>query len=294
MNAILIFGVLIMSFLTVRAQEIPILDGKQPQSRLQVADIAQKIHPGQIIVMGENHGFKTAQQGQLELMRALRQQGLKVSAGLEFFYYPEQALVDAYREGSLDEKSFLQQIQWGMPPFDFYRDQAVFSRYDLGERTIALNAPRSLTGKISKTGLTSLTSEEQKMLPPDFQLGRDSYKKRFLETMPHLPSPEAGDRYFAAQCTWDDTMAWKAAEFTQAHPDQVLVIVVGDFHVQYGGGLPDRIEARTHQKPVVFSYVNVEGLTAGEIAEQIEPSFEYGPRADYIWFTSEANTTTSN
>lgn len=286
MNAIVLFGVLVMSFLSVRAQEIPILEGGHPENRVSLQEIAQRIRPGQIIVMGESHGFKTAQQAQLELMEALRSAGLKVSSGLEFFYYPDQNLVDDYRLGILSEADFLQKIQWGQPAFDFYRGQALFPRYDLGERTLALNAPRSLTGRVSKGGLAALTPEEQKLLPPGFQLGRESYKKRFLAMMPHLPNPEAGERYFAAQSIWDDTMAWRVAEFIQKHPEQVLVIVVGDFHVQYGGGLPDRIEARTQQKPVVFSYVNTEGLTEAEIQEQVSPSTEDGPRADYLWFTS--------
>ncbi|WP_413291005.1 ChaN family lipoprotein [Bdellovibrio sp. HCB337] len=293
MNAIVLFGVLVMSFITVRAQEIPILEGANPQNRISVQQIAQKIRPGQIIVMGEHHGFKTAQQGQLELMEALRAAGHKVSSGLEFFYYPDQALVDDYRLGALTEADFLQKIQWGQPSFDFYRGQALFPRYDQGERTLALNAPRSLTSRVSKVGLAGLTPEEQKLLPPGFQLGRDSYKKRFLSMMPHLPTPEAGERYFAAQSVWDDTMAWKAAEFIQENPGQILVIVVGDFHAQYGGGLPDRIEARTQQKPVVFSFVNVEGLSEVDIRNEVEPSMEYGPRADYIWFAKES-TSTSN
>lgn len=287
MNAFMLFGVLVMSFLTVRAQEIPLRDGSQPQNSVSLQQVASQVRPGTIIVMGENHGFKTAQQGQIELMQALRAQGLKVSAGLEFFYYPDQDLVDSYRAGGLSEADFLQKIQWGNPSYDFYRDQALFPRYDLGERTLALNAPRSLTGRISKVGIAGLTPEEQKQLPPGFQVGRASYKERFLAMMPHLPSPEAGERYFEAQSTWDDTMAWRAAEFIKANPDQVLVITVGDFHAVYGGGLPDRIAVRTQQKPLVFSYLNVRGLTKDEVEQELNPSAVYGPRADYIWLTEE-------
>lgn len=287
MNAIILFGVLIMSFLSVRAQEIPIFSGTNPQIRLGLMEVAQKVRPGQIIVMGEHHGFKTAQRAQLELMKALRDQGLKASAGLEFFYYPDQGLVEDYRRGALVEADFLQKIQWGNPSFDFYRDQALFPRYDHGESTLALNAPRNLTSRISQVGLEKLTSEEQNLLPPDFQLGRDSYKKRFLDMMPHLPNPAAGERYFAAQSVWDDTMAWKAAEFIKVHPDQVLVIVVGDFHAQYWGGLPDRIEARTQQKPIVFSFVNAAGLSSSELEGELWPSTVYGPRADYLWVAQE-------
>lgn len=287
MNAIVVFGVFLMSFLSVQAQEIPVLDGHQPQKPLSLTAVAAGIKPGQIVVMGENHGLKTAQQAQVELLKALRDQGLKVSVGMEFFYYPDQQKVDAFRQNAMPEDVFLKDISWGQPAFDFYRDQVLFPRYDLGERTLALNAPRSLTSRVAKVGFGGLTAEEQKLLPPNFQLGRDTYKKRFLDMMPHLPDAAAGERYFAAQSVWDDTMAWQATEYIAQNPDQVLVIVVGDFHAQYFGGLPDRIQARSGQKPVVFSYVNGEGLTAQELQEQVEPSTVYGPRGDYIWLASE-------
>lgn len=294
MNAFVVFAGLMMGFLTVQAQETQIRQGNHPQIQVSVADIARQVHPGDIVVMGENHGLKTAQAAQVQLLQALRDAGLKVTTALEFFYYPQQSLVDAYRQGTLGETDFLKQLQWGLPSFDFYRAQATFPRYDQGERTLAINAPRTLTGKIAKGGLESLTSEEQKMLPPQFHLGRDSYKKRFLEDMPHLPSPDAGDRYFAAQSTWDDTMAWKVTEYSAQHPDQVVVITVGDFHAQYGGGLPDRIEARRGAKPLVFSYVNASGLSDEDVQAQLNPSPEYGPRADFIWLAHEPNASSPN
>ncbi|MGZ3747313.1 MAG: ChaN family lipoprotein, partial [Pseudobdellovibrionaceae bacterium] len=266
----------------------------EPSHRLSLRTVAQGIRPGTVIVMGENHGLNSSRQAQVELMKALRDQGLKVSVGLEFFYYPDQFLVNDFRTGVLGESDFLQKIHWGKPSFDFYRDQALFPRYDQGEFTLAVNAPRSLTGRISQVGLGGLTEEEQKILPPSFQLGRATYKERFLATMPHLPNAEAGERYFAAQSAWDDTMAWKTAEFIEAHPDQVLLIVVGDFHARFGGGLPDRIEARTHQKPLIFSHLNTYGLTPEEVRQELGPSSVYGPRGDYIWLTEEGTNFLSN
>ena len=287
MNAIVLFGAFALSFWTVQAQEIKILTGRGPQTEVSVAQIAGKVRPGQILVLGENHGLKTSRRSQMELLQALRDQGLRVSVGLEFFYYPQQPLVDAFRLGSLTETQFLQEIAWGQPPFDFYRDQAVFPRYQLGEQTMALNAPRALTSKISKVGIAGLEEAEKALLPPHFELGRASYKKRFLSMMPHLPDPATGERYFAAQSVWDDTMAWRASEFIKSHPDQVLAIVVGDFHAQYGGGLPDRIAARSGVAPTVFSFVNIQDLSESEIQDQVKPSPEYGIRADYLWVVVE-------
>ncbi|WP_413942888.1 ChaN family lipoprotein [Bdellovibrio sp. HCB-162] len=283
MNSWSLFLVSVLLSACAHAQTSGILRGNTQQPVL-LQEAVGSVAPGSIVIIGENHGFKEHQTQQLAIMTALRAEGLKVSVGMEFFTYTQQDLVDSYRKGALTEPEFLKAIAWGSPSYDYYRGQAEFPLLSEGAMTLALNAPRSLTGKVSKQGLSSLTPEESALLPPQFSLGRDSYKHRFLSMMPHLPNPEAGERYFAAQSIWDDTMAWKATEFIAAHPDQVLVIVVGEFHVQYGGGLPDRIHARAPQVPVLtFSQVNTLDLTEEEISTEIAPSPVEGPRADFLW-----------
>lgn len=280
------FGLFFSSLLMLacaHAQTSGILRGNDLQ-KVELSESLRSVTPGSILVIGENHGFKEHQDQQVAIMDALRALGLKVSVGMEFFTYTDQSFVDSYRQGLLSEPDFLKQIKWGGLSYDYYRSQAEFPLLSEGAKTLALNAPRSLTGKVSKGGLQALTPEDERLLPPQFALGRDSYKRRFLSMMPHLPSPEAGERYFAAQSIWDDTMAWQATEFLRAHPDQVLVIVVGDFHVQYGGGLPDRLRSRGSEYPVLtFSQVNTLGLSDDEIAVEVAPSAEDGPRADFLW-----------
>ncbi|WII73797.1 ChaN family lipoprotein [Bdellovibrio sp. 22V] len=283
MNSLSLFLVSVLLSACAHAQSTGILRGNDHQA-VTLEDSVSSVQPGSIIVIGENHGFKEHQNQQVAIMQALRARGLKVSVGMEFFTYTQQSLVDSYRQGSLTEADFLKAVQWGSPSYDYYRDQAVFPNLAEGSATLALNAPRGLTGKVAKQGLSSLTPEENRLLPPQFSLGRDSYKQRFLGMMPHLPSPEAGERYFAAQSIWDDTMAWRATDFITAHPEQVLVIVVGEFHVQFGGGLPDRLRARAPQVPVLtFSQVNTDGLSEDEISQEIAPSLSEGPRADFLW-----------
>lgn len=255
---------------------------------VEMADLARKIPRGGIVVIGENHGQSVHQSQQLEVLRALRTEGHKVSVGLEFFQYPFQELVDEWRAGSLPEADFLKKIDWGQPSFSYYRSQAEFPLLAEGAVTLALNAPRSLTSKISKNGWGSLSEEDLRLLPPQFSSGRDSYRKRFLAVMsPHLPDPAMGERYFLAQSVWDDTMAWKACEGVRRNPDQTLVIVVGEFHVQYGGGLPNRLRGRCPEKDVTtLSQVNLAGLSDSEVVRELSPSLEEGPRADWIWAES--------
>lgn len=257
------------------------VDGKEAV----LEDILTKVPYGSIVLLGEQHGNIHHQQWQLKVLQGLRAGGKKVSLGMEFFYYPDQIQVDMYREGGLKEVDFLTLIGWGSIPFEFYKPQVLFPRVSLGEQTRALNAPSFITRKVGQSGLSSLLPEERNFLPPNFNLGRNSYKKRFGEQIPHQIDPEKLDRYFAAQSIWDDTMAWKALEFLQSRPDQILVVIVGEFHVQYGGGLPDRLHQRAPQVPVLtFSLLNRDDYDEEELKKAVIPSQEYGSRADYIWF----------
>lgn len=273
----------LLSMACAHAQTQGILEGNTLKT-VTLQESLQKVTPGSIVIIGENHGFQVHRDQHLEILESLRSQGFKVSVGMEFFTYTQQNFVESYRSGELSEADFLKAISWTGVSYDFYRSQAEFPRLVEGSKTLALNAPRTLTGKAAKEGLKGFNDEDWKLMPPQFSVGRDSYKQRFLGMMPHLPSPEAGERYFLAQSIWDDTMAWNATEFVLSHPDQVLVIIVGEFHVQYGGGLPNRIHARSANVPVLtFSQVNTLDLSQEDIAEAVKVSPLEGPRADYLW-----------
>lgn len=248
-------------------------------------EIAREVPPGAVLVLGENHGVGLHRDQHLQVLQALRQAGHKVSVGLEFFPLAFQNQVDRWRGGLMTEADFLTAIGWSGTPFEFYRDQALFPNLGEGSRTLALNASRSLTSRVAKVGLEGLTPAEKAELPPGFQLGRASYRERFLAAMGggHLPSPEVGDRYFAAQSIWDETMAWAATDFLSKGTGQTLVIVVGEFHVQYGGGLPDRLRARTTAPVFTLSQVDLKELSPEEALEAITPHAKYGPRADFVW-----------
>lgn len=283
MNAFRLFLLSVLVSACAHAQIQGIIDGESLAPVTLDQSLAQ-VTPGSIVIIGENHGLKTHQDQQLQIMSALRQKQLKVSVGMEFFTFTDQPFVDQYLQGHLAESDFLKQINWGSPSFDFYKSQTLFPNLNEGSQTWALNAPRKITSKVAKTGLASLDDAEKALLPPQFQVGRDSYRERFLAMMPHLPDPAAGERYFTAQSIWDDTMAWRAVEFIKAKPDQVLIIVVGEFHVQYGGGLPDRIHARSPHTPIwTFSQINTTDLSADEVNAEIAPSPKEGPRAHLLW-----------
>lgn len=258
-------------------------DGRNLQET-SIDRVLASVKPGTVIVLGEQHAHLEHQNEQIQVIETLQKSGLLTSVGMEFFTYTNQADVEAWRQGRLGEADFLTKIGWGQGfSFDYYRTQVQLPR--LGhEAVVALNAPRALTGKVAKTGLGSLLPEEAAFLPPHFELGNARYFERFKDAMGgHFPSPDAAKNYFTAQSIWDDTMAWQAAEFLKAHPEQILVIIVGEFHVQYGGGLPDRLAARGLKNVVTISLVNIDGLSPDEEHQALAPSSVDGPRAHFVW-----------
>lgn len=270
---------------TGQLPRVGLLEGGNLKSTTIEALVA-KVDAGGVLVLGELHGNQTHYLRQKAALSALKANGrCTVSVGLEFLSWVHQAAVDDYFDGKLAEPDFLKAAEWGGNPFVDYRDQALFPQ-TTGGRLIALNAPRALTGAISKRGIENLTAEELALMPPGFELGRKEYRERFDAIMGgHVPA-QALDRYFAAQSTWDETMAWQVAEFLGANPTHCVAVIVGDFHVNFGGGLPDRLRERGIKNVVSISQVDTFGLTEPELTAELGPHPKYGDRADGIWLSS--------
>lgn len=255
----------------------------QTLSKTNLSELVSKVQPGTLLLLGENHAVGAHRDQHMQILQALRAKGLKVSVGLEFVNYTDQALVDQYRTGVLEEADFLRAIKWVSGfSFDFYRSQLNFPLLSQGEKSLGLNIPRTVTSKISRDGLASLLPEDLAVMPPGFALGRDSYKQRFMDAAgAHCKSP---DNCFAAQCVWDDTMAWRSVDFLATHPEQVLVVVVGEFHVQFGGGIKHRVLQRLQGVNVVtLSQIWAEEMSDEDVLAEMRPSPIEGVRADFIW-----------
>lgn len=249
-----------------------------------------KAAPGDIVVMGEEHAVKGSEsdaetfvhhRNQVRLIKQL-QKSRTVSVGMEFLIYTFQSLVDQFIDGFFPEASFLQAVHWGSNPFQFYRDQILSTRGTWG-RTLALNIPQEIADQVTKAGKDSLTPDQQALTPPFWERGNESYFERFSDAMKEHAPPEAIERYFWAQSLWDDTMAWKALEHQREHPDHVLVIIVGEFHVLFGGGLPYELKKNGAASVKTVLQVQIPDWADSTLQEAIRPDPKYGESADYLW-----------
>ncbi len=259
-------------------------------------EILNHLGAGTVLIASELHDHEVHHQNQRDLLVKLSGAPFAISVGMEFFSYPDQAYVDDYVAGRTEEATFLKQIKWDggmsllMQPlvqlmnfaFEFYRFQVRFPALHNGQ-TLALNFPRELSSKVAKGGLAGLSDAEKTMMPPQFERGAQSYFERFREIMKDHAKEEQIQNYFTAQSLWDDTMAWRASSYLSSHPEALLMIIVGDFHVAYQDGLIARLKSRGVKKVVSLSQIDTTQLSESERKTEIEPSPKYGPRADFVF-----------
>lgn len=261
-----------------------IYDG-QTLKKVDLNSIVSSLPKGTIVVVGELHEFSTV--NELAVMSAVSKKFGRVFSGLEFLNYTDQTYVDQFLKREIDEATFKEKAWDNGFGYEYYKFQILFPKA-VGGWTYGLNLSRKITNKVMHGGIKSLSAEEKALLPPNFEVGNDLYKERFMETIGGTHGgmpPETMENMFVAQSLWDDTMAWQALGRVRKNPDDILVIVVGDFHVMYGGGLPDRLSKRGAQKIVTFAHADANGLTQQEIADAIKPDPRYGKVADYIWIS---------
>ncbi len=205
-------------------------------------------------------------------------QGRKVALSLEFFQNDVQRIVDEYLAGLITEKAFLTDSRpWPRYKTD-YRPLVEFAKEN-GLAVIASNAPRRYTNRVTRLGRESLGEldlDARRFLPPlpygePSTAYRDQWIQTIMEVMeeeqmkcgkPIEPEPvedgeDAGEANHAppagahgnmgnqlhSQVLWDASMAYRVNEHLVANPDELVLHMVGSFHVARGTGTPEHLEA---------------------------------------------------
>ncbi len=198
-----------------------------------------------VLLFGELHGNAAGSHLQHEVLKAIASSGRPFALAMEFFERDVQADVDAYLAGSLEEAEFLKRTRQGRAYPSSHRALIELCKAK-GAPVIAANAPRPLVSAFRKTEddyatfLAGLSEAERATLPRSTSRPDDGYAKRFMKLM----GPKRGPTYFRSQALWDDAMAEAGGDFRTAHPDHLVVLIVGAFHVGDGGGTLTKLQAR--------------------------------------------------
>ena len=260
-----------------------------------------------VVFLGEQHDDPATHALQLAVLDEAARRGRAVALSLEMFERDVQGSLDEYLVGRLAEQDFLAGARpWERYATD-YRPSVVYAR-SRGWPVIASNVPRRLASLVSRGGLAALESmpaADRALVARDLRCPKDRYYDRFIATVgshgpaPTPPAPGASasppappadsasramaERFYAAQCVKDETMAETIVRAAAGLPSGTLVVHYnGAFHSDYKQGTVERVVRRESSlRPLVVSFVPVPDPNAADLASVRE-------RGDFVVFTTRA------
>ena len=225
----------------------------RPNQQVESAAIVlQDLAKAEVVYLAETHDRPEDHQAQLYILQELHRLRPNLAIALEMFQRPYQPAIDRYLAGDLSEMELQSETQyqkrWGYP-WEFYIPILRFAKQKKLP-VVALNTPTEITRKVSRTGLDSLTLAEQQWIPPKsaIRLEPAAYRDRIRQIYDEIHSGSGNsanfEKFFLAQVLWDETMADRIASTLQKRPDTLIVVLVGQGHVLYGDGIPNRVARR--------------------------------------------------
>jgi uncharacterized iron-regulated protein len=214
---------------------------------LPPAELAARLADARLVLVGESHTDMDFHRAQLRVIQELHRAGRQVLLGLEMYPSTEQVSLDQWLDGLLTEEGFVRLSRWYRNwgyNWAYYRDIFLFAR-EAGLPMFAVNAPREVVSAVRKKGFQNITEEEAAHLPRRVDTASEDHRALFRaffadgDPLHSGMTPEQWDSMFAAQATWDATMAHNALRALREHggPKAVMVVLVGTGHVAYGLGI---------------------------------------------------------
>ncbi|QXC30531.1 ChaN family lipoprotein [Aeromonas sp. FDAARGOS 1409] len=218
-------------------------------SPLSLAQAVEKVRDSDIVLVGELHSHPAVHLMQANLLAELagmsRVDGRALVLSMEQFSRADQPVLDAYLAGRIGEAALIRDGHaWPNYPSD-YRPLVEFAKAQ-HLPVIAANAPKPLVSCVGQEGpewLDTLPANRRSQLARTLTLADDGYRQKFMASM-HHGDADGNARRFAAQTSWDDTMAESMVDYLAKHPGRRIMHIAGNFHVEGGLGIASRIASR--------------------------------------------------
>ncbi|GEA52644.1 hypothetical protein VIN01S_34480 [Vibrio inusitatus NBRC 102082] len=198
-----------------------------------------------VILVGEWHSHSAVHRFQSDLYQLLLDKNENVALSMEQFSRPSQSTLNQYLNKEIGELALVAHANaWPNYTSDYRPivEQAKAAKMPV----IAANAPRDIVRCIGKVGpdyLKQLNSEERKFVAAQLDTSERPYKARFVEMMEGIDK-DVVEKMYAAQVSWDETMAESIVMHIQNNPDHQVMHTAGKFHVENGMGIAHSLNKR--------------------------------------------------
>lgn len=239
---------------------------KAPQGNdLTLEQALARVADADIVLVGELHTHPAVHLLQARMLAGLAADGRSLVLSMEQFSRADQPVLDAYLAGRIGEAALIRDGNaWPNYQSD-YRPLVEFAK-EHHLPVIAANAPKPLVSCVGQEGpawLEQLPAPRRSQLARTLTLGDDPYRQKFMASL-HHGDADSNARRFAAQTSWDDTMAESMVDYLRSHPGRRIMHIAGNFHVEGGLGLASRIASRNPDLKVALVVPELTTPQAGD------------------------------
>ena len=267
-------------------RSLPVLNSRSAKAE-RFQTVVDGLAEAQVIVLGEEHDDLLAHRFQVALVEALHQDRPKLVLALEMIERDQQEVLDQYLEGAINAETFVAAVrssERGRVNFTTHSLPLIDLARGLGIPVIAANAPRSYVRAARIEGyeyLESMPEGTRRLYDIPAQLDAGPYRRRVEELMRSngaVLDRRRVDAFMRAQELWDQTMARSVLRALESG-GQPVVLVVGRFHGDFGGGTIRRILDEAPETDL--RYV----VTIGDAPSRLR--LEDADRADHVLYTGK-------
>ena len=213
------------------------------------AGFVDRLAQADAVCVGEQHTDPATHRWELALLQDLhRRVGTRLTLGMEMWERDVQPDLDAYLAGKADEAAFLRVSR---PWSNYETDYRPLVQYAKTSHipVVASNAPQALAAAVGRRGLAALQDAPAGQAASDIVAPHDQAWTRFRAVMLSMGGAHGGmtmddaavAHFYDAQVLRDATMADSVVHALDAHPGAFVLHINGQFHSDYGDGIPRRI-----------------------------------------------------
>lgn len=237
---------------------------------LSLNALPQELLDANVVLIGEWHTHSAIHRFQTDFLKARQNADSNIALSMEQFTREHQDTLNQYLNGEIGEQVLISKAAaWPNYESD-YRALVEFAKAnDLD--VIAANAPKPFVQCIGRKGLPyldQLSSEQRDWVATEVNIGDSPYKEKFMASM-HHGTPEQTEKQFAAQVTWDETMAESIVDYLATNPGKQVIHVAGKFHTEGGLGTAASISRRNPDLKVAI-ITPVEALSSDSSDYQLQ------------------------
>jgi uncharacterized iron-regulated protein len=254
--------------------------------RISFSQLINDLNTTRVIFMGETHDQIEHHRIEMKVLQELLEEGKDVVVGMEMFERSQQPILDHWSQGLLTEEEFLKEVKWettwGM---DYNLYKGILDEIKSHHlKVLGLNIERDLVRKVAQSGMGGLSLEDKEKLP-EMDL-TDRQHRRYIASIyksHHGGSAKDFEKFYEAQCLWDEAMAETSSQFLQSKEGRgkTVLVFAGRGHVVFDFGISKRFYRRTSipYKTVVLK----------EWSKQMNEDFAFAGNAsslaNFLWIT---------